>query len=245
MATWHGTHSLQEAREACGGEGFRWSTRIAHRKADSDIFTTFEGDNTVLQLQVAKGLLAGYRQEFSDLNLFGALRYLREQADVRVGEINPLARRNTSEEHLMDPEWHAELFLRRERMLLTSAAGRLQHRIKGGMDSFEAFIQVQDHLLTLARVHAERLVLESFQAAVERTEDEKLQTVLRLQCALYALTHLEADRGWFLEKHLFDANVSKAIRAQVNTLLGRIRPHATELVNAFGIPPSVLGSSIA
>ncbi|GAB5537447.1 MAG: acyl-CoA dehydrogenase [Rubricoccaceae bacterium] len=245
MASWHGTHSLQEAREACGGEGFRWSTRIAHRKADSDIFTTFEGDNTVLQLQVAKGLLAGYRQEFSDLNLFGVIKYLREQADVRIGEINPLARRNTSEDHLMDPEWHAELFLRRERMLLTTAAARLQSRIKGGMDSFEAFIEVQDHLLTLAHAHAERLVLEAFQAAVGRTDDEQLQTVLRLQCALFALTHLESDRGWFLEKHLFDANVSKAIRTQVNALLTRVRPHALELVNAFGIPDSVLGSSIA
>jgi len=245
MASWHGTHSLQEAREACGGEGFRWSTRIAHRKADSDIFTTFEGDNTVLQLQVAKGLLAGYKQEFSDLNLFGALKYFREQADVRIGEINPLARRNTSEDHLMDPEWHAELFMRRERMLLTTAAARLQRRIKGGMDSFEAFIEVQDHLLTLARAHAERLVLESFQAAVDQTEDAQLQTVLRLQCALFALTHIESDRGWFMEKHLFDANVSKAIRTQVNALLNRVRPVATELVNAFGIPDSVLGSSIA
>ena len=245
LASWHCTAALQEAREACGGEGFRWTSRIAHRKADSDIFTTFEGDNTVLQLQVAKGLLAGYKQEFSDLNLFGALRYLREQADVRIGEINPLARRNTSEDHLMDAGWHADLFERRERMLLTTAAARLQSRIRGGMDSFDAFVEVQDHLLTLATAHGERLVLDAFQAAVERTDDGQLQTVLRLQCALYALTRVEAHRGWYLEKHLFDANVSKAIRRQVNALLTRIRPHAVELVDAFGIPPSVLGSDIA
>ena len=30
MASWHSTSTLQEAREACGGEGFRWSARIAH-----------------------------------------------------------------------------------------------------------------------------------------------------------------------------------------------------------------------
>ena len=245
LASWHCTDALQEAREACGGEGYRWTSRIAHRKADSDIFTTFEGDNTVLMLQVAKGLLGGYRAEFSDLNLFGMVRYIREQASVRLGEINPLARRSTSEEHLMDPEWHAALFERRERTLLVQAAARLKRRIDGGMDSFEAFVQVQDHLITLARAHAERLVLDAFQAGAERATDPKVQTNLRLQCALYALTRIEAHRGWFLEQNLFDAPVSKAVRCQVNALLHRLRPVAVEMVDAYGIPDALLGSDIA
>ncbi|MEM1118433.1 MAG: acyl-CoA dehydrogenase, partial [Bacteroidota bacterium] len=244
MASWHATAALQEAREACGGEGFRWSARIAHRKADSDIFTTFEGDNTVLQLQVAKGLLAGYQQEFADMNAFGLLRYLRAQADVRLGEVNPLARRNTAEEHLMDSAWHRDLFERRERTLVVSAAGRLKRRIDGGMDSFEAFVEVQDHLLTLATANAERLVLDAFQAAVDRAADATIQNVLRLLCALYALERIEADRGWFLEQNVFDAPVARAVRAQVNRLLHRLRPVAVELVDAFGIPDAILGSEI-
>ena len=244
MSSWHCTAALQESREACGGEGFRWSARIAHRKADSDIFTTFEGDNTVLQLQTAKGLLAGYRSEFEDLNVFGILRYLREQADVRLGEPNVLRRRDTSESHLMDPAWHAALFERRERTLLVQAAARLKGRIDRGQDSFEAFVEVQDHLLTLASAHAERLVLDAFQAAVERTEDAQLQNVLRLLCALYALERVERHRGWYLEQNLFDGPVSKAVRTQTNALLGRLRPVAVELVDAWGIPDEVLGSEI-
>ena len=245
MASWHCTGALQEAREACGGEGFRWSARIAARKADSDIFTTFEGDNTVLQLQVAKGLLAGYRQEFEDLNPWGLLRYLREQADVRLGEVNPLTRRDTSEGHLLDPAWHRDLFERRERTLLVQVAARLKGRIDAGLDSFDAFVEVQDHLLTLARAHAERLVLEAFQDAAEAVEDAPLRNALRLLCALYALEHVERDRGWFLEQNLFDGPVSKAVRRQVNAVLGRLRPVAVELVDAFGIPDDLLGSGIA
>ena len=244
MASWHATGALQEAREACGGEGFRWSARLASRKADSDIFTTFEGDNTVLQLQVAKGLLAGYRQEFEDLNAWGMLRYLREQADVKLGEINPLARRDTSEDHLLDPAWHRALFERRERTLLVQVAARLKGRIDKGVDSFDAFVEVQDHLLTLARAHAERLVLEAFQDAADRVDDAQLRNTLRLTCALYALEHVERDRGWFLEQNLFDGPVSKAVRDQVNAVLGRLRPVAVELVDAFGIPDALLGSEI-
>ncbi len=245
LASWHSTRSLQEAREATGGEGYRWTSRIAHRKADADIFTTFEGDNTVLMLQVAKGLLSAYRQEFSDLNVAGIVRFLRDRADAALGEVNPVARRNTDESHLLDPDWHRALLERRERQLLVSAAARLKGRIDRGEDSFDAFVDVQDHLLTLANAHGERLVLEAFQAAVERTPEGQVRTVLSLQCALYALSRVEADRAWFLEQNLFDPPVAKAIRTQVNALLARLRPVAVELVDAFGIPDALLGSDIA
>ena len=245
LASWHSTRSLQEAREATGGEGYRWTSRIAHRKADADIFTTFEGDNTVLMLQVAKGLLEGYRQEFSDLNVSGIVRFLRDLAEARLGEVNPVARRNADPDHLRDPEWHRQLFERRERQLLVSAAARLKGRIDADMDSFDAFVDIQDHLLTLAHAHAERLVLEAFQAAVERTDDPQLRAVLDLQGALYALSRIEAGRGWFLEQNLFDAPVAKAVRTEVNALLNRLRPICVEAVDAFGIPDALLGSDIA
>ena len=196
-------------------------------------------------LQVAKGLLSAYQKEFSDLNVAGIVRFLRDLADGRLGEVNPVVRRNADPEHLLDPEWHRQLFERRERQLLVSAAARLKGRIDSGLDSFDAFVDVQDHLVTLARAHGEALVLASFQAAVERTDDEQLKTVLGLQCALYALSRVEADRAWFLEQNLFEANVAKAVRTEVNGLLKRLRPICVEIVDAFGIPDALLGSDIA
>ena len=64
MSTTHATRAIQEGREACGGEGYRAENRFVLLKADSDIFTTFEGDNTVLRLQAAKSLLSGYQPGF-------------------------------------------------------------------------------------------------------------------------------------------------------------------------------------
>ena len=250
-ASWHATRSLQEAREATGGEGFRWTSRIASRKADSDIFTTFEGDNTVLMLQVAKGLLAGYKQEFTDMNAFGMLRYVRDLADVRFGEINPLARRKADAATLADPDWHASLFERRERQLLVTAAQRLKGRMDRGDDSFEAFVEVQDHLLTLAHAHADRLILSRFRAALDGDASStapapsgETKRVLELVYRLYALTTLEERRGWYLEQGLFEGNVSKAIRTEINSLLHRMRPLAKGLVMAWGIPDEVLASDL-
>ncbi len=245
MSTAHATRAIQEAREACGGEGYRAENRFALLKADSDIFTTFEGDNTVLRLQAAKSLLSGYQEEFSNLDFFGLLGKLAERVDVRVGEMNPMRRHRHDTRHLLDPGVHAELFRDRERDLLISAARRLTGRLEGGMDSFEAFIEVQDHLLTLANAYAQRLVLDSFQAVVEAADEGHVKQLLGTVCALYALWHIEQDRGWFLEQHYIDATKAKAIRAEVNALLGQLRPHAVSLVNGFGIPDQLLAAPIA
>ncbi len=245
MSTAHATASIQESREACGGEGYRAENRFAHLKADSDIFTTFEGDNTVLLLQAAKSLMSGYQQEFSNLDFFGLLGKLGEQVDFRLGGVNPIKRHQSSTRHLLDPELHAELFQDRERDLLISASRRLKGRIDDGMDSFDAFIDVQDHLLTLANAYAQRLVLQSFQAAVDVIEDVTVSDLMGKVCALFALWQVEKDRGWFLEQHYIDAAKAKAIRAEVNTLLRELRVYAVGLVDAFGIPDELLAAPIA
>ena len=50
--------------------------RFAALKADTDVFTTFEGDNHVLLQLVAKGLLTDYASEFEDLDQFGMVRFV-------------------------------------------------------------------------------------------------------------------------------------------------------------------------
>ncbi len=61
--TWHATRAIQEAREACGGAGYLAENRLIALKADTDVFTTFEGDNHVLSQLVAKELLTSYADE--------------------------------------------------------------------------------------------------------------------------------------------------------------------------------------
>src|SRR6476661_5447756 len=60
LGTWHATRTIQECREACGGAGYISENRFTALKADTDVFTTFEGDNHVLLQLVAKGLLTDY-----------------------------------------------------------------------------------------------------------------------------------------------------------------------------------------
>jgi acyl-CoA oxidase len=68
---------------------------------------------------------------------------------------------------------------------------------------------------------------------------------MRQVCDLYALSVIEADKGWFLEHGRISAARSKAVTAEVNRLCGALRPHARALVDAFGIPEAWIGAPIA
>ena len=245
FSTWNTTDTLQTCREACGGQGYLAINRFAALKADTDVFTTFEGDNTVLMQLVAKGLLTEFKQEFNNLNLFGIAKYLAAQAGTALAELNPIITRLTTEEHLRDSEFHLNAFRYREQHLLQTVAQRLKKRIDRGMAPYDAFIRVQDHLLALAHAYAERVVLEQFVKGVEQSADSSLQPVLKTLCDLFALSRIEKDKGWYLEHGYLEGMKSKAIRRQVNRLCWQVRQDALPLVDAFAIPDECLAAPIA
>lgn len=242
LASRHCVDTLQACRESMGGRGYHADNRLGDLRADTDVFTTFEGANVVLLQLVARGLLTRYREEMGDLRLWDIVRYLADRAQTRVTELNPVVTRKSDEEHLRDPDFHAAAFRYREARLLSSAAQRLKGRMDDGMDGFEAMNEVQDHLVALARAHAEGLVLDAFQEAVVRAPTPGLSETLRTLVALYALSRLEADRAWFLEAGYLETPKARAVRDQVNRLCAEVRDQAPFLVDAFGIPDEVLGA---
>ncbi len=244
FATWNNTHTLQQCREACGGKGYLTENRIDDLKNDTDIYTTFEGDNTVMLQLVAKSRLSEFKQEFANMNLFGMLNYLGNQAKTSLSEMNPLIVRNTDDDHLLDPGFHLNAFRFRERDILTSAARRLKRHIESGMDSFDAFNVAQHHLIEVGQAYVERIILEQFQAAVARVTEAGCKAVLTRLCALFALSQLEKNKGWYLENGYMEGVKTKAIRKMVNQLCWDIRQEAVPLVDAFDIPKSCLAAPI-
>lgn len=245
FATWNTTSTLQECRECCGGKGYLSENRIDALKNDTDVYTTFEGDNTVLMQLVAKSRLTEFRQEFSNMNLFGMFNYVADQAKTSLVEKNPIVIRSTDEEHLLDPEFHKSAFVYRERDILTSAAKRLKRHIDSGMDSFDAFNVSQQHLVEVGFAYIERIILEQFIAQVERTTDPGCKAVLKKLCAVYALSQIEKNKAWYLEQDYMEGNKTKAIRKLLNQLCWEVRQDAVPLVNAFNIPDACLAAPIA
>ena len=245
VATWHTTKTLQECREACGGNGYLAVNRFTDLKADTDIFTTFEGDNTVLMQLVAKGRLSEFKQRFSYMNLMGFVRYFGEKAATVITEKNPISIRKTDPEHLRSREFLLSAFQYREESLVESAARRIKHRLDEGMDSFQAFLETQNHLVTMAHAYVDRIILEQFMAGIDQVGHPGNKEILEKLLALYALSEVEAKRGWYLEQGYIEGSKSKAIRAQVEALCKEIRPHSEELIEAFDIPAQCIAAPIA
>jgi acyl-CoA oxidase len=243
--TWFVTATIQECREACGGKGYLAENRFAALKADTDIFTTFEGDNTVLMQLVARGVLSDFRKEFAEEGVWGMLRYLGANFATNILERNPIVIRLTDREHLLGREFHLNAFQYRERRLLSSAAQRLRALIKDGMTAYDAFLRCQTHLLALAEAFVERFVLEKFHEAIGANENEELSPILEKLCQFFALHTIEKNQGWYLGKDYIRANKSRAIRRLIDDLCAEIRPDAGALVEAFDIPRELLGAPIA
>jgi len=253
LATWHATSTIQECREACGGAGYLAENRFAALKADTDVFATFEGDNTVLLQLVAKGLLTDFASEFEDLDQLGMVRFVaglavdtvleRTSAHKlleRVRDLLPGGDSWDQEAEIRDPEYHLAMLRFREEHMLGGVARRLKRGVDGGDDAAAVFSMVQDHVIGAARAHVERLVLEAFTGRVGGMPPGAARDLLAQVCTLHALAEIERDRAWFMEHGRLTIQRSKAISREVGALCRELRASAVGLVEAFSVPRELL-----
>ncbi len=256
LSTWHALDTLQEAREACGGAGFLAENRLVGLRADLDVYVTFEGDNNVLLQLVAKRLLTDYSKQFSGAD-FGDL------AKFLVGEVAGRAYHGTglrsltqtikdfgstarSVGQLRETQVQRELLTDRVETMVGEIAGRLRHaKSMPRAEAAAVFNREQNALIEAARAHAELLQWESFTAAVERTEDPGTKQVLVWLHDLFGLGLIEKHLSWYLMKGRLSGQRAEAVSAYIDRLIARLRPHALDLVNAFGYGPEHVRAPIA
>ncbi len=199
--TWHATSAIQEAREACGGAGYLAENRLIALKADTDVFTTFEGDNHVLTQLVAKELLTAYADDIKGMSPVEWVRFAanfagdrvlkRTAAETIMQTILDTRQDNEEEGSLFNRGTQVKMFEDREEYMIASVARRLQANAKT-MSAFDAFNSVQDHVLHAATAHIDRVILEAFVAGIDScagdsVEEQEARKILSMVCDLYAL----------------------------------------------------------
>lgn len=255
LTTRHATDTIQECRELCGGAGYLWANRLAALKADTDIFTTFEGDNTVLLQLVAKSLLGEYQATFGDLDTAGIVRFgarlvggtVLERSAAR-GIIQRLVDAAPGREEVVAfgiRGTQLRLLREREAHLIEGLARRLRRATAPEADAFAVFNATQDHLVEAATAHVERMVAESFAASVESCADPDARAVLGRVCDLHVLSTIERHKAWYLEHDRLSPARAKALTALVNEICAELRPLALILVDAFGIPDGLLTTEMS
>jgi len=244
IITWFANQTIQECREACGGKGYLLENRIADLKGDVGIFTTFEGDNTVLLQLAAKGILSDFRAEFNSAGFASVLKLLQTQLSDKLTAINPLYSNKVDAEHLYNPKFHKHAFSYRTRRLTYTLAMRIRNYIKKGVPSYQAFLKVQTHLLALGKAYSVELAYITFCDHYENIMDQKYRGLMEKIGCLYALDQINSDARWYLEQGYIGSTKSKAIRQRVERLSTELRPHIEVLVDGFGIPEHCLTAPI-
>lgn len=257
-STWNALRTIQECREACGGAGFMAENRLTGLRADLDVYVTFEGDNTVLYQLVAKRLLGDYatslralQADRGDLARFVVDRVtdvaLHRTPLVRAAQtLGDLGDARRSVGQLRDARTQCELLTDRVETMVAQVAQALAPARKMSHEKAADLFDTHQHeLVEAARAHAERVQWEAFTRAVERVEDPGTRQVLTWVRDLFGLTLVERNLAWYLVNGRLSAGRARAVTSYIERLLVRLRPHAQDLVDAFGYGPEHLRAPIA
>lgn len=256
LSTWHALDTLQESREACGGQGFLFENRLVGLRADLDIYVTFEGDNNVLLQLVGKRLLADYAKQFKgkDAKALAAFAVgqtagkLFHGAGLRqLGQaVTDLGSTARSVERGLRAQQQHELLAGRVQQMVADIAGRLRPASKlSREDAAALFNENQAELIEAARAHGELLQWEAFTDAINRLGDEDTRQVLTWLRDLFGLHLIEKHLAWYLINGRLSTQRAAAVSSYIDRLCVRLRPHAQDLVDAFGYGPEHIRASIA
>ncbi|MDN6521044.1 MAG: acyl-CoA dehydrogenase family protein [Yaniella sp.] len=246
VTTWNAMDTFQESREATGGAGYIASkNRFSALRDDLDIYTTFEGDNNVLLQLVGRRLLGDYSKELANPSFKVLSRYVAERAEQTlyersglrrvVQQVSDIGSDRRSAAWLKAPPVQRNLFPDRVRTQIAAVAEALRPVAKKSQEEqARVFNENQYELIKASKSHAQLLQWESFTDALDEVKDPETQKIMTWMRDLFALSTIEQDLGWFIEYGRISQQRARTLREYTNRLAARLRPHAQELVDAFG-----------
>ncbi|WEG09140.1 acyl-CoA dehydrogenase [Microbacterium horticulturae] len=256
LSTWNALDTVQECREACGGAGFMAENRLVGMHQDLDVYATFEGDNNILLQLVGKRLLSDFAKQFKGKDAAALARYAVGQTAGKIFHGAGLRRLGQSVADFGSTARSIELGLRAEQQheLL---AGRVEQMVTdvatalrpastlSPADAAALFNEHQSELIEAARAHGELLQWEAFAEGVAGVDDAGTGQVLTWMRDLFGLWLIEKHLAWYLINGRLSAQRAASVTRYIDRLCTRLRPHAQDLVDAFGFEAEHVRAPIA
>jgi acyl-CoA oxidase len=256
LSSWYALDTIQQCREACGGQGFMAEHRMTGLRADLDVYVTFEGDNNVLLQLVAKRLLGDYAKAFKSPDFSTLAQFVAGQvgeAAINRGGLRGLAQNlidfgSTARSigFVKEQEHQHQLLTDRVHTMVAKLANSLKAGGKDKLKQAELFNRYQNDIILAAKAHGELILWEAFTDAVGTIKDPDSKKILTWLRDLYGFTILEENMAWYLINGRISSSRAEAITEYIDTrLLPRLRPHVISLVDAFELDESLVRSTLA
>ncbi|XP_027180393.1 peroxisomal acyl-coenzyme A oxidase 1 [Coffea eugenioides] len=225
---------IEECRKLCGGHGYLCTSGLPELFAVYVPACTYEGDNIVLQLQVARILMKTVSQLSSGKPPVGTMAYL--------GRIEPLMQYQCNVQKAKDwlnPNVVLEAFEARAARMSVSCAQKLSQFSYPE----EGFAELSADLVEASVAHCQLIVVSKF---IEKLQQDipgkRVKQLLEVLCGIYSLALLHKHQGDFLATSCVTPKQASLANDQLRELYTQVRPNAIALVDAFNYTDHFLGS---
>ncbi|KAI1723426.1 acyl-CoA oxidase domain-containing protein [Ditylenchus destructor] len=223
---------IEQCRMACGGHGYSDASGLPHLYSVAVGGCTYEGENMVMLLQVARYLMKRAREIcFGDSNEHASsvTNYLfSKESKNRVISF--------SINNCQDSALHA--FEHLSRRLTLTAYDRLEALKRGGqgraaLSHQEAWNELAVDLTKAARAHTRTFIARNFIERVDKIQDVGVKNVMTDLLSLYLNYELMDCSAGLLEDGYINSRDMDVVRNNVYDCLRRIRPQAVSIVDSF------------
>ncbi|CAH2059211.1 unnamed protein product [Thlaspi arvense] len=236
MTTSATADGIEECRKLCGGHGYLWCSGLPELFAVYVPACTYEGDNVVLQLQVARFLMKTVSQLGSGKVPAGTTEYMG-----RAQHLLQCRSKVQKAEDWLNPGMVLEAFEARALRMAVSCAKNLSKF----ENQEQGFSELLADLVEAAIAHCQLIVVSKFIAKIEGDiKGEGVKNQLKNLCYIYALHLLHKHLGDFLSTDSITPEQASLASHQLRSLYSLVRPNAVALVDAFDYTDHYLGSAL-
>ncbi|KAL4348018.1 hypothetical protein GQ457_17G020750 [Hibiscus cannabinus] len=226
--------AIEECRKLCGGHGYLSNSGLPELFAVYIPTCTYEGDNVVLLLQVARFLMKTVSQLGSGKKPVGTTAYMGRA------------------EHLMQCRCEVETahdWLKPSIILeaFEARAVRMSIACAKSLAKFsnpeDGFAELSADLLEPAIAHCQLIVVSKFLEKLQQDIPGKgVKRQLEILCNVYALHLIHKHLGDFIATSCITPKQGALANEQLRLLYAQVRPNAVALVDAFNFTDHYLGS---
>ncbi|XP_042225669.1 peroxisomal acyl-coenzyme A oxidase 1-like isoform X2 [Homarus americanus] len=232
MSAEDATLGIEICRLACGGHGYLASSGLPRLYANTTCCITYEGENTVLWLQVARYLIKSYRAAGKGASVHPSVSYLTAEPAL-------------SSAPFLSNTALVNAFMCSASALVVEAEARLQNLCDMGQEYHYAWNNCSVLLVKCAQAHIRYFICKTFVESVESLDaSEGVRSVLQSLCRLYLIYYINLKQGEFLRYGALTSKNLAFLEKEMCELLAVLRPRAVSLVDAFDMPDALLNSTL-
>ncbi|WCJ25854.1 Peroxisomal acyl-coenzyme A oxidase 1 [Euphorbia peplus] len=226
--------AIEECRKLCGGHGYLCSSGLPELFAVYVPACTYEGDNVVLLLQVARFLMKTVSQLGSGKKPVGTISYM-----ARVEDLLQCRSSVTKAEDWLKPNVVLEAFEARSARMCVARAQSLSKF----SNPEQGFAELSANLVEASVAHCQLIVVSKFIEKLQQNIPGKgVKEQLTNLCYIYALNLVQKHLGDFLSTGCITPKQATLANDQLRALYTQVRPNAIALVDAFNYTDHYLGS---